>query len=70
MPGEELIQAQAFIFGCRCTLIIGTFLTLTGWWDFASHHTLLTVTHSGIGWIAEVLRFAVQVARRHHAKRA
>ena len=52
-------MTQAFILGCGCTFIIGVFLTLTGWWDFASHHTLLTVTHSGIGWIAEAFRFAL-----------
>jgi hypothetical protein len=54
-------MTQAFIFGCGCTLIMGTFLTLTGWGDFASHHTLLTVTHSGIGWIAEIFRFGLIV---------
>ena len=54
-------MTEAFIFGCGCTFIMGAFLTLTGWWDFASHHTLLTVTHSGIGWIGEVFRFALVV---------
>lgn len=52
-------MTEAFIFGCGCSFIIGVFVTLTGFWDFASHHTLLTVTHSGIGWIGEVLRFAL-----------
>ena len=54
-------MTEAFIFGCGCTFLMGAFLTLTGWWDFASHHTLLTVTHSGIGWIGEVLRFALVI---------
>jgi hypothetical protein len=52
-------MTEAFILGCGCTFIIGAFLTLTGWWDFASHHTLLTVTHSGIGWIGEFIRFGL-----------
>ena len=54
-------MTEAFIFGGGCTFIMGAFLTLTGWWDFASHHTLLTVTHSGIGWIGEVFRFALVI---------
>ena len=55
-------MTEAFIFGCGCTFIIGAFLVLTGWWDFASHQTLLTVWHSGIGWIGEVFRFGLAMA--------
>lgn len=54
-------MTEAFILGCGCTFIIACFLTLTGWWDFASHHTLVTVAHSGIGWIGEILRFGLVV---------
>ena len=54
-------MTEAFIFGCGCTFIIAVFLTLTGMWDFASHHTLLTVKQSGIGWIGEVLRIGMVI---------
>lgn len=51
-------MTEAFILGCGCTLIIGAFLTLSGYLNQVSHQTLLSVTHSGIGWLGEVFRFA------------
>jgi hypothetical protein len=51
-------MTEAFIFGCLCTFIIGAFLTVSGYLDAASHQTLISVTHSGIGWIGEIFRFA------------
>ena len=52
-------MTEAFIFGCGCTFIIAAFLTLSGYLNEVSHQTLISVTHSGIGWIGEVLRFAI-----------
>ena len=52
-------MTEAFIFGCGCTFIIAAFLTLSEYLNEVSHQTLITVTHSGIGWIGEVLRFAI-----------
>src|SRR5579859_1125784 len=54
-------MSEAFIFGCGCTFIIGAFLTLAGYLNGAAHGTLITVTHSGIGWIGEVFRFGLVV---------
>jgi hypothetical protein len=52
-------MTEAFIFGCGCTFIIGVFLTLAEYMNASVHGTLVTVTHSGIGWIGEVFRFAL-----------
>jgi hypothetical protein len=52
-------MTEAFIFGCACAFLIGVFLTVTEYINFSSNGTLVTVTHSGIGWIGEVLRFAL-----------
>jgi hypothetical protein len=52
-------MTEAFIFGCGCTFIIGAFLTLGDYMNASAHGTLIAVTHSGIGWIGEVFRFAL-----------
>ncbi len=52
-------MTEAFILACGCTLIIGAFLVLSGSMNESAHGTLISVTHSGIGWIGEVLRFAL-----------
>jgi hypothetical protein len=52
-------MTEAFIFGCGCTFIIGVFLTLGDYVNASAHGTLIPVTHSGIGWIGEVFRFAL-----------
>jgi hypothetical protein len=52
-------MTEAFIFGCGCTFIIGTFLTLAGMMNASAHGTLFGATHTGIGWIGEVFRFAL-----------
>ncbi len=52
-------MTEAFIFGCGCTFIIGAFLTLADYMNGSVHGTLVAVTHSGIGWIGEVFRFAL-----------
>ena len=52
-------MTEAFIFGCGCTFIIGAFLTLGDYMNGSAHGTLIAVTHSGIGWIGEVFRFAL-----------
>lgn len=52
-------MTQAFIFGCGCALIVGTFLTLMQYSNNAAHGTLTPVLNSGVGWIGEVFRFAV-----------
>ena len=52
-------MTEAFIFGCACTFIIGAFLSLADYINRALHGTLIVVTHSGIGWIAEVFRFGL-----------
>lgn len=52
-------MTEAFVFGCGCTFIIGAFLTVSSYLDAASHQTLVSVTHSGIGWIGEIFRFAL-----------
>ncbi len=55
-------MTEAFIFGCGCAFITGAFLTVTEYINFSANDTLVTVTHSGIGWIGEVLRFAMVAA--------
>ena len=52
-------MTEAFILACGCTLIIATFLTLSGSMNYSAHGTLISVTHSGVGWIGEVFRFAL-----------
>ena len=52
-------MTEAFILGCGCTFIMGAFLTLAQYFNGAAHGTLIVVTHSGIGWIGEVFRFAL-----------
>lgn len=52
-------MTEAFILGCGCTFIIGAFLTLSGYLNASAHWTLISVTHSGIGWIGEIFRFAL-----------
>jgi len=52
-------MTEAFILGCGCTFIIGAFLTLGEYMNGSAHGTLIAVTHSGIGWIGEVFRFAL-----------
>jgi hypothetical protein len=52
-------MTEAFVFGCGCTFIIGTFLILAGSINASAHETLIAVTHSGIGWIGEVFRFGL-----------
>jgi hypothetical protein len=52
-------MTEAFIFGCGCTFIIGAFLTLGDYMNASAHGTLITVTHSGIGWIGVAFRFAL-----------
>ena len=52
-------MTEAFIFACGCTFIIGVFLTLSSYMNASAHGTLVAVTHSGIGWIGEVFRFAL-----------
>jgi len=52
-------MTEAFIFGCGCAFIIGMFLTVTEYINFSANGTLVTVTHSGIGWIGEIFRFAL-----------
>ncbi|HLY42039.1 MAG TPA: hypothetical protein VKR52_12575 [Terracidiphilus sp.] len=51
-------MTEAFILGCGCTLIIGAFLTLSGYLEEATHRTIISVTHSGIGWLGALFRFA------------
>lgn len=52
-------MTEAFIFGCGCAFIIGTYLTITGYMNDAAHQTLMAITGSGIGWIGEIFRFAL-----------
>jgi hypothetical protein len=52
-------MTEAFIFGCACAFIAGTFLTVTEYINFSANETLVTVTHSGIGWIGELVRFTL-----------
>ena len=52
-------MTEAFIFGCACAFIIGAFLTLGEYMNGSAHGTLIAVTHSGVGWIGEVFRFAL-----------
>jgi hypothetical protein len=52
-------MTEAFIFGCGCAFVIGMFLTVTEYVNFSANGTLVTVTHSGIGWIGEAFRFAL-----------
>lgn len=52
-------MTEAFIFACGCTFIIGAFLTVADYMNASAHGTLVAVTHSGIGWIGEVFRFAL-----------
>lgn len=52
-------MTEAFILGCGCTLIMGAFLVLSSSMNQSAHGTLIAVTHSGIGWIGEVFRFAL-----------
>lgn len=54
-------MTQAFIFGCGCAFIISIFVTFGQYWNDAAHGTLTPVLHSGVGWVAEVFRFAVVV---------
>jgi hypothetical protein len=52
-------MTEAFIFGCGCTFILGAFLIISDYMNESAHRTLVGVTHSGIGWIGEVFRFAL-----------
>jgi hypothetical protein len=52
-------MTEAFIFGCGCAFIIGASLTFIGYANGYWHGTLVAVTYSGIGWIGEILRFAL-----------
>lgn len=52
-------MTEAFIFGCGCSFIIGTYVTITDYMNGAAHQTLTPVTGSGIGWIGEIFRFAL-----------
>ena len=52
-------MTEAFIFACGCAFIIGAFLILADSMNASAHGTLIAVTHSGIGWIGEVFRFAL-----------
>jgi len=52
-------MTQAFIFACGCTFIAGVFLTLSSYMNASAHGTLIALTHSGVGWIGEVFRFAL-----------
>jgi hypothetical protein len=52
-------MTEAFIFACGCTFIMGVFLTLSDYMNASAHGTLIAVTHSGVGWIGEVFRFAL-----------
>lgn len=52
-------MTEAFIFGCGCTFIIGAYLMVAGYMNRSAHGTLISVTHSGIGWIGEIFRFAL-----------
>jgi hypothetical protein len=52
-------MTEAFIFACGCTFIMGVFLTLFDHMNASAHGTLVPVTHSGVGWIGEVFRFAL-----------
>ena len=52
-------MTEAFILGCGCYVhhwrISDTDGSINGW----AHETLIVVTHSGVGWIAEVFRFVL-----------
>jgi hypothetical protein len=52
-------MTEAFVFGCGCTVIILAFFTLAAYLDGSARGTLISVTHSGIGWIGEVFRFGL-----------
>jgi hypothetical protein len=52
-------MTEAFIFGCGCTVIILAFFILAAYLDGSARGTLMSVTHSGIGWIGEVFRFGL-----------
>ncbi|KAA6457179.1 hypothetical protein DYQ86_22835 [Acidobacteria bacterium AB60] len=52
-------MAEAFIYGCGGAFVIGSFLILVGSWNALMHGTLLGATHTGLGWVAEVLRLAL-----------
>jgi hypothetical protein len=52
-------MTEAFILGCGCTFIGGVFLTLSDSINWDAHNTLATVAHTGIGWIGELIRFAI-----------
>jgi hypothetical protein len=54
-------MTEAFILACGCTLIMGAFLLLSSSMNESAHGTLTGVTHSGVGWIGEVFRFALIV---------
>jgi hypothetical protein len=52
-------MTEAFIFWCGSTFIVGAFLVLAGSMNGAANGTLLGALHTGVGWIAEVFRFAL-----------
>jgi hypothetical protein len=52
-------MTEAFILACGCTLIIMAFLLLSSSVNQSANGTLISVTHSGVGWIGEVFRFAL-----------
>jgi hypothetical protein len=52
-------MTEAFIFACGCTFFIGAFLTVADYMNASARGTLVAVTHSGVGWIGEVFRFAL-----------
>lgn len=52
-------MTEAFIFACGFTFIMGIFLTLANYANDAANRTLTTTAYTGIGWIGELIRYAI-----------
>jgi hypothetical protein len=53
---------EAFVFACGVSFAIGVFLTIADYANTNANNTLTTTEHSGIGWIGELIRFAIVLA--------
>lgn len=52
-------MTEAFVFACGFTFIMGVFLTIADYVNTNANRTLTTTLNTGIGWIGELIRFAI-----------
>ena len=52
-------MAEAFIFACGCTFVTAVIATIIDYVNTNANGTLTTIQRTGIGWIGELIRFAI-----------